>query len=55
MVDTGAQSTIILRDTLHALNRHLRRRGRKLPKLELPTAHLYGKNSVQGGQELVHG
>ena len=40
MVDTGAQSTIISRATLHAIGAHLKERGQPLPKLELPTVHV---------------
>ena len=48
MVDTGAQSTIISRSTLH----HLQQQGREEPQLELPTARLYGKDGKEGGMEL---
>ena len=53
MVDTGAQSTIISRTTLHAVNRHLKQQGRELPPLELPTVRLYGKDGEKGGKELL--
>jgi hypothetical protein len=52
MVDTGAQSTIISRETLHAVSRHLKQQGRKLTPLELPTVRLYGKDGKKGGKEL---
>ena len=52
MVDTGAQSTIISRSTLHAVSRHLRQQGREAPQLEIPTVHLYGKDGEKGGKEL---
>lgn len=37
MLDTGAQSTIISRSTLHDIDRHLRGVGKKLPPLEVIT------------------
>lgn len=54
MVDTGAQSTIISRSTLRAVNRHLKQKGRELPPLELPTVRLYGKDGEKGGRELLN-
>ena len=53
MVDTGAQSTIISRTLLHAINHHVKQQGRELPPLELPSARLYGKDGEKGGQELL--
>lgn len=53
MVDTGAQSTIISRSTLHAVGRHLKQLGCELPELELPSVHLYGKDGSKRGRELV--
>jgi len=53
MVDTGAQSTIISRSTLHDVNRRLKQQGQELPPLELPTVRLYGKDGNKGGKELV--
>ena len=53
MVDTGAQSTIISRETLHVVNQHLKQEERTLPPLELPTVQLYGKDGRKGGQELL--
>ena len=52
-VDTGAQSTIISRSTLHAIGRHLRQNGRPLPTLEIPTVRLYGKDGPGGGRQLT--
>ena len=52
MVDTGAQSTIISRSTLHSVVHHLQQQGREEPQLELPTARLYGKDGKEGGMEL---
>ena len=43
IVDSGAQSTVISRDLLHKINRHMREQGRLSPTLELPSATLYGK------------
>ena len=42
MIDTGAQSTIISRATLHAVVRHLQSKNLKVPRLENPTVRLYG-------------
>ncbi len=53
MVDTGAQSTIISRSTLHAVNHHLKQQGENLPPLELPTVRLYGKDGQKGGKQLL--
>ena len=53
MVDTGAQSTIISRSTLHAVSQNLKQQGRELPPLELPTVRLYGKDGKKGGNELL--
>lgn len=52
LVDTGAQSTIISRSTLHAVNQHLKQKRRELPQLELPTVRLYGKDGEKGVKEL---
>ena len=49
MVDTGSQSTIISRETLHAVNQHLKQEERTLPPLELPTVQLYGEDGCKGG------
>ena len=43
VVDSGAQSTVISRDLLHKISRHLREQDRPPPTLELPSATLYGK------------
>ena len=53
MLDTGAQSTIISRSTLHAVNKSLLQQGQRLPELELPTVRLYGKVGPKGGKELT--
>ena len=53
MVDTGSQSTIISQSMLHAVDRHLRQQGCRLPELELPTARLYGKDGNRGEKKLV--
>ena len=52
MVDTGAQSTIISRSTLHAVTERLRQQGRSLPELEIPSVRLYGKDGERGGKAL---
>ena len=52
MVDTGAQSTIISRETLHSIVQHMKDQGRDPPPLELPTVRLYGKDGRRGGIEL---
>ena len=52
MVDTGAQSTIISRSTLHEVVNHMRETGQQVPPLELPTVRLYGKDGHDGGREL---
>ena len=53
LVDTGSQSTIISRTTLHTIAKHLRENGHPLPKLEEPTVKLFGKDGQNGGRELV--
>ena len=53
VVDTGSQSTIISRETLHAIGRSLRRAGRPLPQLCKPTVKLFGKDGQEDGRELV--
>ena len=53
VVDTGAQSTIIARSTLHKVGRHILENGGKLPTLEKPTVRLYGKDGRKGGRELT--
>lgn len=53
MVDTGSQSSIISRDLLQRIGKHLRESGQPLPKLEKPSAHLFGKDGEGGGRELV--
>ncbi len=53
MLDTGAQSTIISRELLHEIVRHLRTEDQPLPELKTPSARLYGKDGVEGGREIV--
>ncbi len=53
MLDTGAQSTIISRELLHEIVRHLRTEDKPLPELKTPSARLYGKDGVEGGREIV--
>jgi hypothetical protein len=52
LLDTGAQSTIISRSTLHAVVKHLQEHKRTPPELKLPTARLYGKDGEKGGKPL---
>ena len=52
-VDTGAQSTIISRSTLHEIGRHLSQTGRPLPTLSKPTVRLYGKDGPGAGRQLT--
>ena len=49
MVDTGAQSMIMSRSTLHATGCHLSQSGHPLPTLERPTVRQYGKDGPGGG------
>ena len=51
-LDTGAQLTIISRTTLHAIVKHLQSCGKPVSRLELPSAHLYGKGGEKGGKQL---
>lgn len=53
MLDTGAQSTIISRELIHKVVRHIRSQGQTVPALQLPTVRLYGKDGVEGGREIV--
>ena len=48
MVDTGAQSTIISRDTFHRVIRKMKEDGKPAPTLELPKVRLYGKDGSKG-------
>ena len=52
MVDTGSQSTIISRDVLHKVGRHLASQGKPLPQLQVPTVRLYGKDGKKTKSEL---
>ena len=53
LIDTGAQSTIISRKTLHAIAQHLKHKGCSLPVLEKPMVRLFGKASKGGNCELT--
>ena len=53
LVDTGAQSTIISRTTLHAIAQHLKQEGCPPPILEKPMVKLFGKASKGGNCELT--
>lgn len=44
IVDTGAQSTVISRQLLHKIVRHMKTEGQPIPKLEQPSARLYGRS-----------
>ena len=52
LVDTGSQSTIISRQLLHEIGKHLHSKGKPLPELEKPSARLYGKDGRKGNKEL---
>ena len=52
MVDTGSQSTILSRDVLHKVGRHLASQGKSLPHLQVPTVRLYGKDGKKTKSEL---
>ena len=52
MVDTGSQSTIISRDLLHQIGKHLTSQGKSLPQLKVPTVRLYGKDGKKTQCEL---
>ena len=53
VVDSGAQSTVISRDLLHQVNRHMREQGRSSPTLELPSITLYGKGGRDSSELCV--
>ncbi len=53
MLDTGAQSTIISRELLHKIVRGRQAQGKDILTLQAPTARLYCKDGVKGGQEIV--
>ena len=44
MVNTGSQSTILSRNFLHKIGKHLTSQEKPLPCLKVPTVRLYGKN-----------
>ena len=52
LVDTGSQSTIISRQVLHAIGKHLHSQRKPLPQLEKPSARLYGKDAQKGDRPL---
>ena len=52
MVDTGSQFTIISRDVLHQVCRHLASQGKPLPQLKVPSVRLYGKDGKKTQCEL---
>ena len=53
MFDTGAQSSIISHDVLHAIGRHLERQGCPLPALREPCTTLFGKDGDKGPEILA--
>ena len=52
MVDSGSQSTIISREVLHKVGRHLKTQGKQLPQLTIPSARLYGKDGKKNQREI---
>ena len=55
VVDSGTQSTILSRDLLHQIARHMQSQGRSVPKLAQPSAKLYGRSGddfIQPGSEI---
>ena len=52
MVDTGAESSIISRETLHKIGSHLKTLGKPMPTLQPASAKLYGKDGKPGGHVL---
>ena len=53
VVDSGAQSTVISRNLLHQVNRHMREQGRSSPTLELPSITLYGRGGRDSSELCV--
>ena len=52
MVDTGSQCSIISRNMLQSIGKHLKGQGKDWPKLQPASAKLYGKDGKTGGHEL---
>ena len=52
LLDTGVQSTIISRSTLHSVVKYLQGCNQPVPQLQLPTARLYGKDGEKRGKPL---
>ena len=48
VVDTASNSSIISRPMLHSIKNHLQSLGQPIPKLELPSIPLYGKEGTKG-------
>lgn len=48
VVDTASNSSIISRPMLHGIKNHLLSLGKPIPKLELPSIPLYGKEGTKG-------
>lgn len=52
VVDSGAQSSIMSRDLLHKVARHMQSHGCSIPKLAQPSVKLFGR-SGNGCSELM--
>lgn len=53
MIDSGSESAIISRRTLHQVFQHCRQLGIPPPKLSEPSITLYGKSGKAPGKELL--
>ena len=53
MFDTGALSSIVSRDILHVIVKHLRTQGRAPPALRKPCTALFGKDGDKGPEIVV--
>ena len=53
MFDTGAQSSIVSRDVLHAIGQSMKRQGRPLPALREPCTTLFGKDGDKGPEIVI--
>ena len=52
MVDCGCQTTIISRAFLHRVSEQLRKHGKPLPEMSMPTVRFYGKDGPSGRNQL---
>ena len=50
VVDSGAQSTIISRSLLHQVADNMRKAGRQVPELVLPSAKLFGRSGADSSE-----